>query len=416
MGKIIISLTISLLLLLMAVPLAQAGNGKSIEDLEKRIEALEKQLGRFKAEKEEEKKREGSGFRPIKAEWLEIGGELELELVDTERESDSGTFGSKTNESETHFQLDKFILVPKVTLNDDIYMRGELRFGDSSAYLDEWQVYFKNLRFNSYVKVGKDQRFISEKILDKFSRKTEGYPLLGKAFWEDQEYAITWIGEQGGFAWALSYGDGLDLTRSNITEDTTTAYRMLQDDDNGDDEKHEIGVGLRYRFELAEKNTLDVTGFSYWDKLSSGEITGNGSSIQTAIGSSDSQRRVGGRLTWKPGAAMLIGEYITAEDGALERDGWYLQGSYKHKFGYPLIADRYLTAVEPVIRYGELDVDTTKVVGDARTWDRERWTLALLLDIYKNIKIKAEYYINDESTGGKELDNDELMVQLEVKF
>jgi len=38
------------------------------------------------------------------------------------------------------------------------------------------------------------------------------------------------------------------------------------------------------------------------------------------------------------------------------------------------------------------------------------------VDTEKNVLLKNEYYINREMTGGDEVDNDELLVQLEIKF
>jgi len=40
----------------------------------------------------------------------------------------------------------------------------------------------------------------------------------------------------------------------------------------------------------------------------------------------------------------------------------------------------------------------------------------LITELAKNVKLKTEYYINDEKTGGRDVDNNELLVQLEFKF
>jgi len=52
-------------------------------------------------------------------------------------------------------------------------------------------------------------------------------------------------------------------------------------------------------------------------------------------------------------------------------------------------------------------------------WER-RLTFGILTGITRNVTLKTEYNWNDEDTGGSgdagDPDNDELVVQLEVKF
>ncbi len=96
----------------------------------------------------------------------------------------------------------------------------------------------------------------------------------------------------------------------------------------------------------------------------------------------------------------------------MDRYGWYLQPSYKVK-----LKDRDIfTGFEFLVRYEDYNVDLTRDPTDSRTWDRETVTLAVLTDVVKNTKIKTEFYINEESTGGPDVDNNEVLVQLEIKF
>ncbi len=74
------------------------------------------------------------------------------------------------------------------------------------------------------------------------------------------------------------------------------------------------------------------------------------------------------------------------------------------------------TGFEFLVRYEDYNVDLTRDPTDSRTWDRETVTLAVLTDVVKNTKIKTEFYINEESTGGPDVDNNEVLVQLEIKF
>jgi len=400
------------LLLLFVVPLAKAGNeGTTIGDLEKRIQALEKQLGQLKVEKEKAKKEEVTGFRPLKAEWLELGGKLEYDFVKTERENDSATFGETTNTPDARFFLDKVDLKIKANISKNIYLKGTLEAKTSGTTVHTWEAHFGGAPL--WFKVGLFSR--SAKGIDAYSRKTSTHSLNDTSFWRDHEQGVMLGGECSNFAWRLSYSDGLDLAKKQPATDAS--FKMLQDNKLGKPGKHEVGVALRYRMELAEKNTLDLTGFGYWDKLTAGEISGTQTNIQTAIGSSDSQKRLGGRLTWKVGDALLAYERVKADDGSLERTAWFAQASYKYRFANPLLADKYITAVEPVVRYGEIDLDNViQATNQPETWNRDKLTLGLIFDVYKNVKVKTEYYFNGETTGGKEPNNDEFLMQLLVNF
>jgi len=412
MGKKIICLSLSLLLFLFVIPLARAGSqGTSIGDLEKRIEALEKQLGQLKADKEKAKKEETKGFRPLKAEWLQLGGTLEYDFVKTERESDKATFGETTNSPDAHFFLDKVDLNIKATISKDIYLKGTLEAKTSGTTVHTWEAHFGDAPL--WFKVGLFSR--SAKGIDAYSRETAAHSLNDTSFWRDHEQGVMLGGEYSNLAWRLSYSNGLDLSKKQPATDSS--FKMLQDHKLGKPGKHEVGVALRYRMNLAEKNTLDLTGFGYWDKLTAGEISAAQANIQTAIGGSDSQKRVGGRLTWKVGDALLAYELVKADDGSLERTGWFGQASYKYRFAYPLLAGKYVTGVEPVVRYGKMDLDNVvRATNQPETWDRDKLTLGLIFDVYKNVKVKTEYYFNGETTGGKEPNNDEFLMQLQVKF
>ena len=104
-------------------------------------------------------------------------------------------------------------------------------------------------------------------------------------------------------------------------------------------------------------------------------------------------------------------------DGALDRLGWTAEASYKWKLpGVVRHERRYLTALRSIFNYSRLEVDLPHVVTDARTWDREKYIFALITDLSKNMKLKLEYAINDETTGGDDVNNDEFVAQLELKF
>ncbi|MDD3627602.1 MAG: hypothetical protein PHV06_09815, partial [bacterium] len=103
-------------------------------------------------------------------------------------------------------------------------------------------------------------------------------------------------------------------------------------------------------------------------------------------------------------------KYLSAQDGTLERDGWFAQLAYL----IPVSANG--ASLEPVIRVGSLDFNLPPVPDDSLTWDRRETTVALLTTFTKGVMVKTEYYMNDENTGNGKVDNDELLIQLEIKF
>lgn len=150
---------------------------------------------------------------------------------------------------------------------------------------------------------------------------------------------------------------------------------------------------------------MSLLGFYYFSELSNDDvaflqgISGYGSSID------DTNDILGVSLDYKYKAFSLFGQYIRGQDGRLDRHGWYIQPSYQFKFP----ERKRLNTLEVLLRYGGLDVDIARDPTDSLTWDRNQTTLAVIIDIIKNTKLKLEYYINDEHTGGKRIDNNEFL-------
>ena len=126
----------------------------------------------------------------------------------------------------------------------------------------------------------------------------------------------------------------------------------------------------------------------------------------------DTQLLYGVNARLDAGRFTLIGQALKGETGRLDRKGWFIQPSYKIQ-----LSDRPgFNAFEFVYRYNQLDVDLSNVFASPLTWDREQHVFAVITDVVQNIKLKTEYYLNREDTGGGGVDNDEFLVQLEVKF
>ncbi len=331
-----------------------------------------------------------------------LGGELEYEYVDVQN-------GGK--KAEPHFVLDKFVLQPKVNINEDISIEAQLYFQPhNKTSINEFHIMFKNIPCkHTYIDAGLFER----EIKNHSHRITEGYPLVGTAFWRDDEYALSLGGEWKSLYGSLLVGDGLALGEKQVAEDSS--YKIIHDNKRDEDFNglSEFNANFGYRNDYGKLGKVDVLLFYVYKELSDSDIEFL-MDIPGYEGDLDDKSgfRRGFGADYSIGGLRLYGQYIEAEDGELKRSGWYIQPSYKVK----LAQREYFNAFEVVFRYGELDMDVTPDPADSRTWDRDKIAIALISDICKNVKLKTEYYVNDEDTGAEDVDNDEFLTQLEVKF
>jgi len=78
---------------------------------------------------------------------------------------------------------------------------------------------------------------------------------------------------------------------------------------------------------------------------------------------------------------------------------------------------KFFTALELLYSYSRCQLkNLQRTPYDARTWDREKHIIAFLFDITKNIKLKCEYSVNNEDTGGRDVQNNEFLTQLTMSF
>ena len=340
----------------------------------------------------------------LKGADIKLGGELEVEFRDTQK--DDGI-----SDPHARFQFDKFVLKPAIDFKkSNISLKGELEFKPDKTEFACGGVYFKELPLNSQIFAGLDDRFIG------ISRKTEVYPLLGTALWRYEQLQINWEGERSPFYWGVAFGEGLRLSTKQVAEDSS--YKMLRDKRNVSHKTGhpEYGIKLGIKPDIGNLGTVDVLGFGFWGELSDNDKATLSSKLPNYTSTSDRMRRYGARMVYnykfdELRKLTLVGEYAQLEDGTLDRDGWYLQTSHKWKF-----KRTYFRSFEPLIRYGKLDTDWEKSFSKPCSWDREMLTIALITELAKNVKLKSEYYINDEKTGGSKVDNDEFLMQLEFKF
>lgn len=342
---------------------------------------------------------------------LEIGGELELEIIDAQsngRKSNPGGSGqlNENNNSNPRMSIDKIVITPRVHVAEDILFQADIEFGtDKPVKLDEAWIKFTNLPGNSWVTLGQEDPFIH------VSRKTESYPILGYAFWQDEDLGLFTGGNSGPIYWRFSATNGRRLRDRQASEDKTFPISTYDDDNGENNANKQIGVGLGLKHVFKEGHTVDLFPYWYTADLSDQDI----SYLNTIAGYTDTNNRdqtlYGVNLDYTLGGFNFFAQYMGAKDGVMERDGWYVQPSYKQKLGM-----NRLKSVEVILRYEQYNVDLPDVPTDARTWDRQTTTVAVISEIVRGFKIKTEYYFNQEDTGGASVDNNELLVQAEVKF
>ncbi len=364
---------------------------QKVEQLKERMTALEKQS-------------EETWLPSMKGEKVRIGAKLELEYRDVQNENNHPA--GSTDIPYGQFQIDQFELRIEAKLREDITLFGEVKAKPGETKLDEAYVTFSDLPFNSYIKAGLQEKFI------KPGRRTETYPLSGIAFWRDEDIGIEIGGEFNPLYYRLSLSNGLRLKEKEIGEDDS--FPIIQDDDKNRDynDSKEFGVGVGYKGKFKKAHKVDILLFSYLSRLSDKDID----FLKEELPDYESDRKknyiFGGNLYYNLRGLRFFSQYIYSRDGELEREGWYLQPSYKFKFK----GVKFVRSIEPLYRYDRLDTDYPSSLSNFLTWERERHTFALIAEIEKRLKCKVEYNLNDEDTGGKDIDNDEFLLQLQFKF
>jgi len=232
----------------------------------------------------------------------------------------------------------------------------------------------------------------------------------------------------------LSVGDGFTLNGKEIGKDNAGFNEVLQDDRelNPPLTLREVGAGVGYERDFRELGELELVGFYYNDELTDEAVA----VLQNELNVTSQKRnmsRLGLSLGYHVEAYHLLKamgaleranprrgdglyvfyQWIGAEDGDLDRKGWYTQASYR--FSNPG-RWRYLRSFEPVVRYSELNVDQAHIASLPLTWSRRQWLLGMVVEIVRDVFLRAEYTVNDETTGSGGVDNNELLLQLLARF
>ena len=356
---------------------------------------------------------------------IELSGEVEVEFIDVEGKGGAGNregFLKKIETRSPHTRIDKAVLDFKVIYSPTISYRFSLRFNDNRAYADKHYLLYK--KDDLRVEIGKNRPAVALK------RKTEGYPLIGTAYWKGRQYHIDVSRKFAVFNYGASIALKRPLGYDDALEDKSFNMLVYKDTEKTDGQTYEFG--LRGKMDLGTMNFQSwyYTGkliddedwkkrlhydFDYYANLEPDNVLSKDANIDHSW--------YGLRGEMNIANSLLRAEYIGSVDGFLNRSGFYSE-----------LSSNVQKNLMMLIRYGELRIDPGgndffPLLKDPQTWDRKLLTLASVYDITDYAKLKVEYYFLGEVTGDKqeyadserrsfqpEVKDDQLLVQLELNF
>jgi len=375
---------------------------------------------------------------------IEISGEVEVEFIDVEGKGGAqyrDEFIQKVDYRSPFVEIDKTVLDFKLLYTDNLTYNFSLRFDDDGAYADKH--FLKYQTESSTLEFGKNRPLIALK------RKTEGYPLIGTAYWKGRQYHLDY---QRNFS-SSSIGLSVALKRligyDAAAEDKSFEMMVYDDTKKIDGQTLEFGMRAETSFE-----PLKLQGWYYFGKLVDDEewkarlhydFDYYATIEDDQVLSKDAYVGhfwYGGRAELLLGNILSRAEYIFSEDGFLPRHGYYVETSTS----FDLLS---LSNVFALLRFGELKIDPLRLTDsfmnpyrgsydtsllenddddnerfypllkDPQTWNRTMITIALGYDITSYAKLKFEYYILDEETGDDtqpDVNDDQMLVQLKFNF
>lgn len=316
------------------------------------------------------------------ASHLTWGAELEFELSDP---------ASDAEEPEPHFQIDQLYLYPELELTPNATLHAEIAVkGDGTIIEEAWARWSADERF--WVKAG-----LGDPVIAQVDRQSEAEILLETAFYRSDEMGVQVGGALGnGIEWWASATNGTELGLKQPSEDP--AFPIVHDARRLDGAGAlTFGAGVRLQ-PPAWTGDAWIMPFAY-----RGEV--NNALPDLDIGEDDTKERHGATFGWDGERLTLLGQVLDARDGPFERSGLFLQPTFE-------LSPRYALTY----RYNLLEIDVPAVATHSRTWDRTQHVLALVTTLTEGLLLKTEYYVNDEETGGPDVANDELLIQLELKW
>jgi|GEM_PF-914883 hypothetical protein len=381
---------------------------------------------------------------------LTLKGEVELELHDLQGSggathdspTDTRTLGTRS----PFVEIDAFWLALRFAFADQLAINSILEFDQSGARIGA--VYFSGKlrwpeRLEHRFEAGLHTPFV------KVERRTERYPLIGTIYWRHPEFHITYnarlrLARETGIALGVSVAIMRPL-----------AFLPVQESSSQQGTINLLGYGPARFFSgngpvygarfHAHTHGAYATLFGFLGSLSAeagtDELRNNFSRFQDLPGynSEDKQQQdttfywAGLRTGYDGYGFHFLAEAIFSRESLLQRQGFYAQLSYELELRPE---KKLFCTIELLTRYERYRLkDTTVVLDDdgalrspapseAITWDYDIATAALIVTIYRQLlRLRFEYYWVGEANGvpalgiaNSPLKNDELLVQLELRF
>lgn len=376
---------------------------------------------------------------------LVFKGELELEFHDLEGEggpgfdspTDTRTLGTRS----PFVELDSFSLALRLGIGEHVWINSALDFDTRDArvgavffdYRERWPSWLEH-----HLELGYQVPLVH------LDRRTERYPLIATIYWRQPELHLLYdLDFELAVAVSLQLGASVAMMRplgfAGVQESSNQAgtinvlaYDLAEPySGNSPVAGGRLGVRLFGAFVEAFGFIGKLSARGGTDVLISGfpayrELPGFGG---------DSS---GGDFAWMGGRAGFVGfganvfaEFIYSTEDLLDRWGFYVQAGYRLE-----LLETWLRAVEPIVRYEQYRLlDSTRPLAsgnalrsvapiNAASWDFDVLTLALRCELYRDLLVlRFEYYLVDEANGvpalgidDAPLDNDELLIQAELRF
>jgi len=324
-----------------------------------------------------------------------LGGELEFEFVDSENDP-------TVKKPDPYFKIDQLYLYPKVTFGENVILRADIAIKADTAIIEEVWGRFSGLPFNSWLEAGLNDMFIAN-----IDRKLENEILIETAFYRDDDMGIALGGEPvGGFYWKASLTNGMKLGTKVFGEDTGTATTILADLKSPDSAPRHLmaGFGTGFKWNMGGSAKIDLLPYYYSGKLTSSDVNFLQAIPGYGTATDDKKVRYGLNARYDVGKFTLIGQLLKSEDGVLDRRGWFMQPSIQ------------VSSLEWVYRYSNLKIDLPADFTSSLTWDREQHIFGVITKLSPGVKVKIEYAVNVEETGGRDISDNEFLTQLEMIF
>lgn len=378
---------------------------------------------------------------------LTIKGELELELHDLEgpggpghdSPTDTKTIGTRS----PFVEIDSFWLAFRLGLAPAVGLYSFVDFRPDGARVG---AVFVNFQAHGPGWLAHRVEAGYHTPLAAIDRRTERYPLLATALWREPELHLAYeagleLGRAGNLLAAASLAMMRPLTLAGVAESESvkgtiniiSAGRARPYSGNGP------AVAGRLRYDL---HGAFLEGYGLMGRLAA---EGGTDLLRSALpnyrylpgakgtGRSGDYAWAGGRLGYHGHGMHLWAEGAAGREDRLVRYGGYAQGSYELEL--PGVAG-WFRSVEPLVRVETLRIDGADQVQDsgvalrspaaanAASWDYDILTLALMGRLYEEfVRLRVEYAFVRERNGvaalaiaPAPLANDELLVQLEVRF